>query len=168
MSDAAAAIPAGGAQDDEGTATIPNEVFNLVKSIVGAGVLSLPAGIAAFGNAPSALLPATALITLIGGISAYTFSLIARVCAATDTSSYSDAWDVTVGKSTSSLIAFSCFIDCFAGNLSYSMILADTFQALATGMGIALTRTQSLLGITSLVLLPLCFLKNLSSLAPFR
>ena len=27
-----------------GTATIPNEIFNLVKSIVGAGVLSLPAG----------------------------------------------------------------------------------------------------------------------------
>ena len=27
-----------------GTASIPNEVFNLVKSIVGAGVLSLPAG----------------------------------------------------------------------------------------------------------------------------
>ena len=44
MSDAAAAVPAGGAQDDEGTATIPNEVFNLVKSIVGAGVLCLPAG----------------------------------------------------------------------------------------------------------------------------
>ena len=28
----------------DGTATIPNEVFNLIKSIVGAGVLSLPAG----------------------------------------------------------------------------------------------------------------------------
>ena len=28
----------------DGTATIPDEVFNLVKSIVGAGVLSLPAG----------------------------------------------------------------------------------------------------------------------------
>ena len=28
----------------EGTATIPDEIFNLVKSIVGAGVLSLPAG----------------------------------------------------------------------------------------------------------------------------
>ena len=27
-----------------GTASIPNEIFNLVKSIVGAGVLSLPAG----------------------------------------------------------------------------------------------------------------------------
>jgi hypothetical protein len=84
---------------------------------------SIYLGIAAFGNAPSALIPATALITLIGGISAYTFSLIARVCAATDTNSYSDAWDVTVGKSTSALIAFSCFIDCFAGNLSYRYVV---------------------------------------------
>ena len=48
MSDTAAAVPAGGAQDEEGTATIPNEVFNLVKSIVGAGVLSLPAGMFLF------------------------------------------------------------------------------------------------------------------------
>ena len=37
---AAAEVPRGG----DGTATIPNEVFNLIKSIVGAGVLSLPAG----------------------------------------------------------------------------------------------------------------------------
>lgn len=103
----------------------------------------------------------------MGLISAYTFSIIGRVCASTGTNSYSDAWDATVGTHTSWLIAFSCFVDCFAGNLSYSMILADTFQALASGMGIAITRTQSLLGITSLVLLPLCFLKNLASLAPF-
>ena len=34
----------GEAVSSEGTATIPDEVFNLVKSIVGAGVLSLPAG----------------------------------------------------------------------------------------------------------------------------
>jgi hypothetical protein len=33
-----------GATESGGTATIPNEVFNLIKSIVGAGVLSLPAG----------------------------------------------------------------------------------------------------------------------------
>lgn len=39
---AAAEVPRGG--DGGGTATIPTEVFNLIKSIVGAGVLSLPAG----------------------------------------------------------------------------------------------------------------------------
>ena len=45
--DAASAVDlprGGGKAESGGTATIPNEVFNLVKSIVGAGVLSLPAG----------------------------------------------------------------------------------------------------------------------------
>lgn len=150
-----------------GTATIPNEVFNLVKSIVGAGVLSLPYGVAVFGNAPSAIIPAVALIAVMGALSAYTFGLIGRVCQRTNTESYADAWDVAVGKQWSPLIAFSCFIDCFAGNLSYSMILADTIKNLAASAGFAVTRTQALLGVTGTVLLPLCLLKNLASLAPF-
>jgi hypothetical protein len=43
---AAAGAAEGGSEEGKGTgtATIPDEVFNLVKSIVGAGVLSLPAG----------------------------------------------------------------------------------------------------------------------------
>lgn len=170
LSDAVATT--GGGQNNnkdlgDGTATIPNEVFNLVKGIVGSGVLSLPYGIAVYGNAPGAVLPATLLIAAMGLISAYTFGMIGRVCQATNTQSYSDAWDATVGKSTSGLIAFSCFFDCFAGCLSYSMILADTFVNLLAYGGVGITRTQSLLGVTGLVLTPLCFLKNLSSLAPF-
>jgi amino acid permease len=159
----------GGAAEGSGvgTATIPNEVFNLVKSIVGAGVLSLPYGVAVFGNAPSALIPAVTLIALMGALSAYTFGLIGRICQRTNTESYADAWDASVGKKWSPLIAFSCFIDCFAGNLSYSMILADTIKNLAASAGYAVTRTNALLGVTGLVLLPLCLLKNLASLAPF-
>jgi len=172
-SDATSAVdlPRGGGNDEKsqggGTATIPTEVFNLVKSIVGAGVLSLPAGVVAFGNAPSAMIPAVILIAVMGVISAYTFALIGRVSKSTNTMSYADAWDVTVGKSTSWIIAFSCFIDCWFGNLSYSMILADTIKNLLASTGIAATRTQSLLGVTGVVLLPLCLMKNLSSLAPF-
>ena len=128
---------------------------------------AITTGIAAFGSAPSAIIPASILIFIMGAISAYTFGLIGRVCQSTNTSSYSDAWDVVVGKKTSFIIAFSCFIDCFAGNLSYSMILADTVVNLMASIGIAVTRTQSLLGVTGVVLLPLCLLKNLSSLAPF-
>jgi len=41
--DVAVDVPRGG-RESGGTATIPTEVFNLIKSIVGAGVLSLPAG----------------------------------------------------------------------------------------------------------------------------
>lgn len=47
------------------------------------------------------------------------------------------------------------------------MILADTVSNLFATVGIAATRTQSLLGVTGIVLLPLCLMKNLSSLAPF-
>lgn len=162
---AASEVPRGG--EGGGTATIPNEVFNLIKSIVGAGVLSLPYGVAAFGNAPGALIPAIFLIAFMGLVSSYTFALIGRVCQNTGTSSYSEAWDVTVGTSTSWIVAFSCFIDCFAGNLSYSMILADTIKNLAAAAGFAVTRTQALLGVTGIALLPLSLMKNLSSLAPF-
>ncbi|KAL7581380.1 hypothetical protein ACA910_021972 [Epithemia clementina (nom. ined.)] len=157
----------GGAFDGGGTATIPNEVFNLVKSIIGSGVLSLPYGVAYYGNAPSALIPAVLIVSAMGGLSAYTFGLIGRVCKNTNTMSYSDAWDAAVGKRFSPLIAFSCFFDCFAGVLSYSMILADSAVNLLAGVGVAVSRTQALLAITSTILLPLCLMKNLSSLAPF-
>ena len=104
-----------------GTASIPSEIFNLVKSIVGAGVLSLPAGIAAFGNAPSAVLPAVALICIIGGFSAYGFSLIGRVCSYTGGKSYRGAWSESVGDETSWIpgesqfdkkIYILCSLDC--------------------------------------------------------
>ena len=44
MSGGAVAASDGEETSGGGTATIPDEIFNLVKSIVGAGVLSLPAG----------------------------------------------------------------------------------------------------------------------------
>jgi len=150
-----------------GTATMSTEIFNLVKSIVGAGVLSLPAGIAAFGDAPSAVIPAVTLITVIGALSAYGFSLIGRVCAVTNASTYREAWDRTVGTSTSWITAFSSTFSCLFANLAYSMILADTFQNLLKTVGVALTRTQTLFGVTAFILTPLCLLKDLSSLAPF-
>jgi amino acid permease len=47
------------------------------------------------------------------------------------------------------------------------MILADTFQALLATAGFAFHKTAVLGAVTTLVLLPLCLLKDLSSLAPF-
>lgn len=150
-----------------GTATIPNEIFNLIKSIIGAGVLSLPAGIAAYGNAPSAIIPATILITIMGCISGYTFSLIARICQQTNAISYSDSWNKCMSTKTSWLVSLSSTLDCLAGNLTYSMVLAETFHDLLTTLGIMTTRSNALLVLTSTILLPLCLVKNSSSLAPF-
>jgi amino acid permease len=151
----------------DGDATVTQLIFNLVKGIVGAGVLSLPAGIAAMANAPSAVLPAVALIAGIGGLSGYGFALIGRCCAYTKTRSYRDAWSATVGQSTSWLPAVAVTFKTCVAVLAYSMILGDTFVSLLAMAGITAAKTPVLLALTGTVLLPLCLLKNLSSLAPF-
>jgi hypothetical protein len=153
----------GKGQVSGGTATIPNEIFNLVKGIVGVGVLSLPAGIAAFGNGPSAVAPALALITVIGILSAYGFSTIGRVCAYTGATSYRDAWSKSVGEGSSWIPAWSTTLKTSMACLAFSMVLADTFCSLLGSS----QRTQVLLGITTVILLPLCWMKSLSALAPF-
>ena len=87
-----------------GTATVPEEIFNLIKSIIGAGVLSLPAGIAVLASSASSgnrnhrilLSSSFLLIAVMGTISAYTFSLIARVCQMTNTTTYADCWTATM------------------------------------------------------------------------
>jgi len=160
-------VSGGGESVGGGTASISNEIFNLVKNIVGAGVLSLPAGVAALGNAPTAVIPAIVLITVIGAMSGYSFSLIGRVCSYTGSYSYREAWEKTVGKSSSWLPAATCTFKTSTAVLAYSMILADTFKMLAATAGYSITRTNSLFGITGIVLLPLCLMKNLASLAPF-
>lgn len=67
--------------------SFPNEVFNLVKGLVGVGVLSLPAGVAAFGSAPSSIIPASILIAVIGILNGYGFVFIGKCCAYTGASS---------------------------------------------------------------------------------
>jgi amino acid permease len=151
-----------------GTATITNEIFNLVKSIVGAGVLSLPYGIATYGNAPSAILPAILLISIFGVLSGYGFGLIGRVCALTQTTSYKSAWETSISPSTSYIPAIAVTFKTICATLAYSMILGDTFYSLLGSIGIThLSKTVVLSTVTATVLLPLCLLKNLSSLAPF-
>ena len=155
------AIPAG-------TASIPAEVFNLIKLIVGAGVLGLPAGIAAFGDHPSALIPAFILFCFIGSLAGYGFSLIGRVCAASQATSYRQAWSRSVGPSSSWIPALACLLVTCCSVLTNSMIQADTIPSILKAYtGIQVSRTTGLLGVTLTVLLPLCLMRELKSLAPF-
>jgi hypothetical protein len=144
------------------TSSITSQVFNLVKGIVGVGVLSLPAGVAAFGSAPSAIVPALTLITMIGLLSANGFALIGKVCAYTGAKSYKEAWSRSVGASTSWIPACSTTIKTFLACLAFSMVLSDTFASL-----LDISRDAALVGVTIVILLPLCLQKDLASLAPF-
>jgi len=75
-----------------GKASMTNLTFNLAKSIVGTGVLSLPAGITVFGSAPLVLITYVIIITVISALLGYGFALIRRVCIYTGYTSYREAW----------------------------------------------------------------------------
>ena len=72
-----------------------------------------------------------------------------------------------MGESTAWIPGSSCVIKTTFAVVAYSMVLADTFNALFKTVGMDVSREVALCGLTVLVLLPLCLLKDLSALAPF-
>jgi amino acid permease len=110
-----------------------------------------------------AVLPAVFLITLMGALSGVGFSWIGQVCHYTGARSYAEAWAKTVGPGTAFLPAWSTSSKTFIACLAFSMVLADSLNGLVP-IG---DRTTILWTVTAFVLLPLCWLKNLKSLAPF-
>jgi amino acid permease len=154
-----------GSSKDDGLTAM---AINLVKTIVGAGVLSLPASVTTFGDGPSALFPATLLCIAMGSLSAYCFSLIGRVCNKTGALTFRGAWVISIGEASSWIPAAAITGQTVAFTVAFSMILADTSKdLLITATGIELGRASALVLLTSTVLLPLCMLKDLAALAPF-
>jgi amino acid permease len=135
-------------------------------------------GVAAFANAPSALYPAAVCTVAMGAIFGYYFLLMGRICQLTATASYREAWDETVGRSSSldytsnsgimgALVPLFIILMAGLGNLAYNMILADTTRSLLARVGVEVTRTECLWATIVCILLPLCMVKKLSVLAPF-
>ena len=170
---AAAAAPAAEAAG----ASVAASTINLVKSIVGAGVLALPAGVSAFADAKGAVWPAAGILTGLGLLSAYTFGVLGRVCGAYDAETYRDAWAKSVGEKSAWVVTACCTLTPFLACLSYSIIMGDAFASLiaAAGPGPGVTSALGALGgarhatISALAvgaLWPLCSLKSLAALAP--
>jgi amino acid permease len=152
---------------DDGKASVPSEIFSLAKTIVGASCFGLPAAIATFGNAPSAVLPAAAVIAFTGLLSGYGFSLIGRVCAYTGSKSYKEAWANTVSPQSAWTVSAFSILVCLSGLLAYTMVLTDTAIKLFSAASIVVSKPQALATLMIGTLLPLCRLKKLSRLAPF-
>lgn len=113
-----------------GEATIATSTFNLAKSVIGAGVLSLPSGVAFLADEPSALIPAAICCTLFGIVAAYSFSTIGKVCKENDAKSFQEAWEKCVSPNSAWLISVSITALTFLASLAYSVILGDSFSAL--------------------------------------
>lgn len=113
-----------------------------------------------------AIAPATAIIAVLGALSAYTFVLLGRSCAETNADSYEQSWAKTVGEKSAWLPATSCVATCFAGCLAYTIIIGDSFSALAKTFGapaMVANRSNIIMALSTTVLLPLSLLKSESS-----
>ena len=103
----------------------------------------------------------------MGAIFGYYFQLIGKVCSITKSATFRETWEDTMGDDGATAISIVNMVKPALGNLAYSMILADTFKSLFATLGFTITRTESLLLITLVAILPLCLMKNLDALAPF-
>lgn len=150
--------------------SVGESTVNLIKNIVGAGMLSLPAGVAAFSSSPTALVPSVILTVLAGVISAFSFVLIADACQRTGESSYATVWGRAVSPNTSWLPRVACLAKAGIGCVSYSMILGDCLSRILSPLGLPaliVSREASMLLLTVAVIFPLCSLKSLAPLAKF-
>ncbi|CAN0353542.1 unnamed protein product, partial [Ectocarpus sp. 13 AM-2016] len=114
-----------------------------------------------------AIIPASLIIAALGAVSAYTFVLIGRSCAETNAESYEQSWARTVGQRSAWVPAGACVATCFAGCLAFTIIIGDSFSALAKTFGapaLVAKRSNIIMAVSATVLLPLSLLKNLKSL----
>jgi hypothetical protein len=102
--------------------------FNLAKSIIGSGILSLPSGLALFSDSTTALYPGIAAILFMGLLSGYGFSSIGKACSIHSADNFNAAWIASTGNESkkgsgfvSYVIAFKTLIGC----LCYSMIIGE-------------------------------------------
>lgn len=53
--------------------TVGRSIFNLIKNVVGAGILAIPGGVTAFSQSRAAVVPTVAMIVALGSMSGYCF-----------------------------------------------------------------------------------------------
>uniref|UniRef100_A0A7S2W7H7 Amino acid transporter transmembrane domain-containing protein n=1 Tax=Rhizochromulina marina TaxID=1034831 RepID=A0A7S2W7H7_9STRA len=146
-----------------GGASPATSVFNLVNNVAGAGLLTLSAGMA--GGVGS--VPATAIASVLGFLSWFTFTVLGGCCSALNVADFRGLWCLTIGKDSAWVIDLSIFFMCFSACVIYSGIIRDILTSLAITVGIPSSlnfRSLNLVLLTCLVLVPLCLMRSLAAL----
>eukprot|EP01038_Epipyxis_sp_PR26KG_P004634 gene4634-6513_t len=140
-------------------------VCNIVADLCPHGMLPLAYGFAKGG--PTGLIPALLLLVLFGFMSAYSMSSFASMADNSNSTSISEVWKKLVNEKSSWFVDVSIFFLCVGCCIFYSAFVGDIFGSLskASGFtGLFSKRWFVLTMISSVLLLPLCLLGDLSSL----
>jgi amino acid permease len=140
-------------------------VINIIADLCPHGMLPLAYGIAQGG--PTGLVPAVALVGLFGFLSAYTMTVYAKLADETKSNSIAEVWGKLIGEKTRWVADVAVFSLCFGCCVFYSAFAGDIFGALSSAAGVTGVlgkRWVALGALSSLCLLPLCLLEDISSL----
>lgn len=139
-------------------------VFNVVKGIVGEGMLSLPAGIAAgTGLAVGCLITAA-----FGVLLAYTFSTMGRVCHETGAKTHKECAAAVRGPGLAQLGAIVIMCKTAFTCIAYAMVIGQSYSRIFEFFGLHgwfVTRQFVLVVIVVVILAPLCLQRDLSILS---
>lgn len=106
-----------------GSSSLSSSTFNLAKTIIGAGILSLPSGVSSFSSTPQALGISTAILLFMGLVSAYGFSSIGKACGLSRATTFGEAWERSTGSQSTSVLSGIIVIKTLFACLAYSIIL---------------------------------------------
>ncbi|CAR25531.1 hypothetical protein ZYGR_0A00950 [Zygosaccharomyces rouxii] len=137
------------------TGTVRSSVINLVKTIVGAGLLAIPYAFKSDGVLVGVLLILLAAIT--SGFGLFVLGKCSKTLIDPRDSSFFSLCMLTY-PSLSPLFDLAMITQCFGVGLSYLVLIGDVFPGLFGGQ-----RDWWIVG-SSLVVVPLCLLKKLDSL----
>ena len=133
--------------------------MSLFKTIVGGGILALPAGMAA--GTGTGVAPGVAILAIHGLASAYTYSLVGRAVKKTGARSFNELWAAAFSAETAWVIDVMIMGVAGGACLTYGCFLGDLLSQLSGG---AVGRTAAIVGLAAFPIAPLALLKNLSAL----
>mmetsp|Transcript_46861 Transcript_46861/g.109438 ORF Transcript_46861/g.109438 Transcript_46861/m.109438 type:complete len:459 (+) Transcript_46861:94-1470(+) len=153
--------------DDEKFAGIPlwQTAFNIAKTIIGEGLLSLPAGLAAGTGIYSGVVIALVFYVVM----TYTFWTLGRLCETTGEKTHRGMGDkVTEGVFFGNFMAVANLAQTLSCCVAYALVIGrnaeDVLAPFVSNSWLS-SRRGSWVTILIFVLLPLCLLRDLSKLA---
>lgn len=144
----------------------PSATFSLVATMVGGGVLSLP-----YAMSQSGLALGTMALLLSGVASGWTLEMLVECARSTGRDTFELVGHAAFGEPGRKVTLTIVFVICWLTMIAYFVLIGDLLQPTAELVAPALTKFGShegvrrlVLGISALVLSPMCFKSNLAAL----
>ncbi|ORX94620.1 hypothetical protein K493DRAFT_337709 [Basidiobolus meristosporus CBS 931.73] len=151
-------------REEAGTSTIPEVSFNLLNCIIGSGIFGLP-----FALKEAGFFVGILFLAFVAYLTHLSLNLLVRSGRKAGIYEYGLLAEHSLGKAGFHFLNFINWVDCFGSAITYLMIIGDTLPVLAQvyfpHVGLFQSRAWTIVIVSLLFVLPICFWRTPSSLA---